>query len=173
VPLQETPTGSIDPEHLTSPGTALGTVAYMSAEQARCEPVDARTDLFSFGAVLYEMPTGRRAFDGASTAVIFHQILAQLPEPPLTLNPSLPAKLEEVINKALEKDRDLRYQHASDVRTDLEAAEARHRFGPVVRRDGSPHPQPLSLRERGAECFGRRRYGLGRSRPPCRPSEPG
>jgi len=146
---EATVTHTADP-NLTSPGSALGTVSYMSPEQARAKDLDSRTDLFSFGVVLYEMATGQLPFRGESSAEIFDGILNRAATAPVRLSPNIPAKLEDIVNKALEKDRNLRYQHASEIRTDLQRlkrdtdtgrpAAAVSEAGPVAHDSGSQPP---------------------------------
>jgi len=133
-------------ELLTSPGSAVGTIAYMSPEQARGEELDARTDLFSFGAVLYEMATGRMAFQGSTAAVMHDAILNRAPIPPSRLNTDLPLELGGIVNKALEKDRKLRYQNAGDIRTDLQR----------LKRDSDSARLPTRTEARTSSLFGKR-----------------
>ena len=149
-PSEATKTEGEGPQHLTSPGSALGTVAYMSPEQVRGKPLDSRTDLFSFGIVLYEMATGSIPFRGETSGVIFDEILNRAPLAPVRMNPKLPPKLEDVINRALEKDRDLRYQHAVDIKSELLRLKRDLESGRSALRSSSsdviaaaPSPEPL------------------------------
>jgi eukaryotic-like serine/threonine-protein kinase len=139
-------------EHLTSPGSALGTVAYMSPEQVRAKELDARTDLFSFGAVLYEMATGTMPFRGDTTGAVFDSVLNRSPVPPVRINPDTPPKLEEIINKCLEKDRDLRYQHGAEIRADLKRLKRNAEFG---------QPEVLRLTRPWKRLGARAWFGIG------------
>src|SRR5208283_3395316 len=147
---------AVNVDALTSPGMAVGTIAYMSPEQAMGEDLDRRTDLFSLGIVLYEMATGRPAFSGPTSAAVFDSILNRAPVPPTQLNPQLPAKLQEILDKALEKNLKMRYQTASDFRVDLQ------RLG----RDADSHASTkIAVQPESAEAQARAGVGQPRRRP--------
>ena len=149
-PSSSSHTGSVRQDTLTTPGSSMGTIAYMSPEQARGDALDSRSDLFSFGAVLYEMATGKQAFRGQTSAVIFNAIFNANPEPATSLNPALPDALDAVLFKALEKDRDLRYQSAAELRADLKRLKRDLESGKTVvaGRSGAYSAQPAAPREK-------------------------